>query len=248
VYSSDTAFTPVDVGASASSTFSVSGGAVKKAAEQVRRQILVMAGHILNVLPELLRLNVGVISTPQGATLTIAQIASHALYVEGRQLMSSASWKGQETPPAFGAYGVELEVDTETGSTRILKVVAAIDAGRVTNPLIAEGQILGSIAQGLGAALSEELLYDRQGRLLTTNLDSYHIYNSLDMPEAQVYFIESDEPRGLLGAKAVAELPLGGIAPALANALSDAVGVRIRQLPLTPERVLRALHAQAAKR
>ena len=102
--------------------------------------------------------------------------------------------------------------------------------------------------KGLGGAVSEELLYDPQGKPLTTNLSEYRIYTASDMPVMQTYLIETAASLSPFGMKAVAEIPLQGMGAALANAVADAIGVRIRQVPLTPERVLRAIHAQGAKK
>ncbi|HLI87480.1 MAG TPA: molybdopterin cofactor-binding domain-containing protein [Ktedonobacteraceae bacterium] len=250
VHASGTDSSPFEIGEQASATLYVSGGAVKKAAEQMRRQVLAVAGRMLNALPEALKINSGVITAPTGQKVSVAQVAAHALYVENRHIMTAASWRAQPAPIAFGAHGVEVEVDSETGRVRIVKAVVAVDAGRVINPLIEEAQIQGSAAQGLGAGLCEEMVYDQKGALLTTDLSTYHIYNALDMPDLQTYLVETSDPSDLFGAKAVAELPLSGMAPALANAVADALGVRIRQIPLTPERVLRMIHAhaQAAKK
>ena len=162
--------------------------------------------------------------------------------------MTTASWKQAQIPTAFAAQGVEVEVDTETGGIRVIKAITAVDAGRTINPMIAEGQIQGSVAQGLGIGLSEEMIHDQKGQLLTTNFSDYHVYSAPDMPELETYFVETNDSAGPFGAKEVAEIPLNGIAPALANAVADALGIRIRQLPLTPERILRAIHAQTAAR
>jgi putative selenate reductase molybdopterin-binding subunit len=237
----DAEATPADV-------FYASGEAVMKAAEQVRRQILAMAGRMLNVLPESLKLDSGLITAPDGQRVTIRQVATHSLCVESRYIMASVSAKVQNMPTSFAVQGVEVEVDSETGVVRVLKAVSAVDAGRALNPLLMERQIQGGVMQGLSSSLCEELLYDQKGALLTTNFQDYHIYNTLDLPELQTYLVETTNPVGLFGAKSVAEISLYGVAPALANAIADALGVRLHQLPLTPERVLRAIHAHAAKR
>jgi putative selenate reductase molybdopterin-binding subunit len=130
----------------------------------------------------------------------------------------------------------------------VLKAVTAVDAGKVINPMLSEGQVEGSATQGLGSAVSEELLYDPQGKPLTTNLSEYRIYTASDMPVMQTYLIETAASSSPFGMKAVAEISLQGMGAALANAVADAIGVRIRQVPLTPERVLRAIHAQGAKK
>jgi putative selenate reductase molybdopterin-binding subunit len=128
---------------------------------------------------------------------------------------------------------------------RVLKVVSAIDAGRMINPVLVEGQIEGGVTQALGYSISEEMLYDQRGELLTTDLSAYRIFNAPDMPALETHIVETNDPSGLFGAKASAEISVDSVAPAVANAVADALGSRLRQIPLTPERVLRALRAQA---
>ena len=224
-------------------------GAAREAAEQVREQILEVAGQMFNINPAQLTLQDRVISTPHGKSVTISQVAMHALYVEKQhQIMATASWVSQQASPAFAAQGVEVEVDTETGVVRVIKVVSAIEAGRVHNPLLAEGQIEGGVAQALGYGISEELVYDQRGDLLTANLSDYRILSAPDMPGIETTLVETEDPAGPYGAKDSSEIAVDALAPALANAVADALGVRLRQIPLTPERVLRALRAQAQTR
>ncbi len=226
------------------------GAAVRRAVELARRQVLIIAGRMLNVMPETLSIQEGTItpSLLNGEPLTIAQVAAHLLTSEGRQVIVNASWKETNAPTTFAVQGAEVEVNTETGAIRVVKLIAAVDAGRVINPLLAETQIQGSMAQGLGMSTSEEMLYDAQGQPLPRTLRDYHLYNATEMPEMQIYFVQSGETTiGPFGAKAVAEAVRSGVAPAIANAVADALGIRIRQLPLTPERVLRAIHMRNAK-
>lgn len=250
MYSSDTDFTPFDTGAYASSTTYISGGAVKKAAEQARQQILDVAGRMLKAHPETLTIKDRVITAPSGRTVTVSQVALHSLHVEDQQqIMATASWMSYDSPPPFAAQGVEVEVDTETGAVRVLRAISAVDAGRVINPITAEGQIEGGVTQALGYGVCEEMIYDSQGTLLTTNLSDYRIFSAPDMPSMETYIVETSDPFGPFGAKAIAEIPIDGMAPAVANAVADAIGVRIPQIPLTPERVLRAIYAaQGSKR
>ncbi len=173
MHTSDTSTLPVETGASGSATFYISGGAVQKAAEQVRRQLLSVAGRMLGVLPEALKISAGVITAPNRQSVTITQVAEYALYVENRHIMTTASWKSQHVPLSFTAQGVEIEVDTETGEVHVLKTITAIDAGRVMNPQLIEGQVQGSTTRGLSAAVCEELFYDHKGSPLTTNLSEY---------------------------------------------------------------------------
>lgn len=245
MHSSDTDFTPFDTGAYASSTTYISGGATKKAAEQVRSQMLDVAGRMLRTNPETLTIQDRVITAPSGSTVTVSQVALHSLHVENQQqIMSTASWMSYNSPPPFAAQGAEVEVDTETGVVRVLKAISAVDAGRIINPIMAEGQIEGGATQALGYGVCEEMVYDQNGAMLTTNLSDYRIYSAPDMPQMETYIVETSDPFGPFGAKAIAEIPIDGMAPAVANAVADAIGIRIRQIPLTPERVLRAIHAQ----
>src|SRR5436309_3234689 len=249
MHSSDTDFTPFDTGAYASSTTYISGGATKKAAEQVRSQIFEVASHMLNVNPEKLTIKDRSIMSPNGQTVTVSQVALHSLHVENQQqIMSTASWMSYESPPPFAAQGVEVEVDIETGVVRVLNAISAVDAGRVINPFTAEGQIEGGATQALGYGVCEEMVYDERGALLTTNFSDYRIYSAPDMPKMETYIVETSDPFGPFGAKAIAEIPIDGMAPAVANAVADALGIRIPQIPLTPERVLRAIHANEAKK
>ena len=242
MHSSDTDFAPFDTGAYASSTTYISGGATKKAAEQVRVQILEVAGRMLNAQPETLTIANRIITAPTGQTVTVSQVALHSLHVENQQqIMSTASFMSYNSPPPFAAQGAEVEVDTETGAVRVLKAISAVDAGRVVNPLMAEGQIEGGATQALGYGVCEEMVYDQNGALLTTNLSDYRIYNAVDMPQMESYLVETHDPFGPFGVKAIAEIPIDGMAPAVANAVADALGIRINEIPLTPERVLRAI-------
>ncbi len=247
LHTSGTENTPFASTANVASTLYNAGAALRRAAELARRQMLIIAGRLLNVMPETLTIQGGTLtpSLLNGQPLTIALVASHLLASEGRQIIVNASWKETTAPTAFAVQGAEVEVDTETGAVRVVKLIAAVDGGRIINPALAEGQIQGSMTQGLGMCTSEEMLYDAQGQPLTRTLRDYHIYNALEMPELLTYLIQSGAiTSGAFGAKSVVEVARSGVAPAIANAVADALGFRIRQLPLTPERVLRAIHAK----
>jgi putative selenate reductase molybdopterin-binding subunit len=236
----DTDVTPF----ASSATLASSGGAARLVAEQVRGQVLAVASQLLKVRLEQLSIHEGVISAPDGQSASISQIALHALYAENQHpIMAMASWTSQPAL-SFAAQGAEVEVDTETGVVRVLRAIAAIDAGHVINPLLTEGRIEGAVTQALGYSISEELVYDQRGDLLTANLSDYRLFSAPDMPMLETSIIATDDPSGPYGAKNSAELPAAGLAPAVANAVADALGVRLRQLPLTPERVLRATRAQ----
>lgn len=249
IYSSDTDFTPFDTGAYASSTTYISGGAVKKAAEQVRRQICEVAAHMLEAHAENLALRDRRVWAPDGRSVTLAEVALFALHQhEQHQIMAVASHMSYDSPPPFAGQFVEVEVDIETGVVEVKKMVMAVDCGRVINPVTATGQIEGGMTQALGYGLCEEMAYDKDGHLLTTRFGDYKIFQAHEMPEMEVILVETYEPTGPYGAKAVAEIPKDGVAPALANAIYDATGVRIRQIPFTPERVWRALRENGGSR
>ena len=146
----------------------------------------------------------------------------------------------------FATQAVEVEVDTDTGEVRVLKIAAAHDVGRAINPMAVEGQIQGGISMGLGYGLYEELVV-QNGKVLNPNFADYSLPTVLDMPEIEPIIIETDEPTGPFGAKGMAEPACIPTAPAIANAVYDAVGVRIKDLPITPEKVLRALKEKEAK-
>lgn len=138
----------------------------------------------------------------------------------------------------FGAQGVEIEVDSHTGDIEILKFVSAIDVGKVMNKMLLKGQVVGGIIQGLGTALSEVMLYNEDGKLLTKNLVDYKILTMKDLPQdIELHFIETPQLDGPLGARGVAEHPMISITSAIGNAIADATGAEILEVPMNPERV-----------
>ncbi len=243
VYSSDTDHTPFDTGAYASSTTYISGGAVLKAAEKVKAQILEhTAEHLLECSPDELDLENCEVVHRDGRSVTLEKVALHSLHqFDQKQIMASASHMSLESPPPFAAQFVEATVDTETGQVTVERLLMAVDCGVTINPITASGQVEGGMVQALGYAHCEEMAYDEDGQPLATDLKEYHIYRADEMPELEVIFVETYEPSGPYGAKAVAEIPKDAVAPALASAIFDATGVRISNLPFTPERVWRAL-------
>ncbi len=242
VYAADTDITPFDTGAYASSTTFISGGAVKKAAAGVAKQIKEVAGRMMEADPAVLRLAEGRVWTPQGESVSLAEVALHSLHIEDqRQIMDVASHMSYKSPPPFSAQLAAVEVDIETGQTRVLKIVEAVDCGFAINPQAALAQIDGGAVQSLGYGISEEMIFDDNGRMLNPRLGDYHIFAAHEMPEMENFLVETVDPTGPFGAKAVAEIPTDGIHPALANAIADACGVRIRDLPITPEKVWQAL-------
>ncbi len=257
VASSDTDFTPFDTGAYASSTTYISGGAVLKAAEQVADQIMSHAAkHFFGgIEQERLWLADRYVCGPHGQRVALEKVALHATHqADQHQIMATASHMSYLSPPPFAAQFAEVEVDTETGQIEVKKLVMAVDCGMAINPQTAAGQVEGGMLQALGFAHSEEMAYvlpgqgvasDAVGQLVTTDFTAYHIYSADETPELGVILVQTYEPSGPYGAKAVAEIPKDGVAPALSSAIFDATGKRLRELPLTPERVWRALSEKA---
>jgi putative selenate reductase molybdopterin-binding subunit len=246
IYSSDTDFTPFDVGAYASSTTIISGGAVKKAAEKTRDQVCCFAAKLLEASPEDLTCRDDRVFAPSGKSVSMSEVALFTLYKEKTQLMEGASHFNTDSPPPFCATFAEVEVDTETGQVTVPHLVTAVDLGVAINPMQAEGQAEGAVAQGLGYALAEELVLDAAGRVVNANFCDYKIFTAKDMPRLTTILVETEEPLGPYGAKSIAEVPINGVAPAVANAVFDATGIRLRKLPIRPDAVLKALREQRA--
>lgn len=249
VYSSDTDMTPFDVGAYASSTTYVSGMAVLKAATAARERIVLRAARLLHIeCPEAIELRDRRAWSPDGRSVPLGDLALNALHSEDQeQIIGTASHVSPESPPPFAAQFAEVEVDIETGQIAVTRLVTAVDCGVAINPVTASGQVEGAMAQALGYATCEELVLDATGRLVDGSFGPYWIYRSDDMPPTEVFLVQTMEASGPFGAKSVAEIPMDGVAPAVRNAVLDATGVAIHSIPLTPERVWRALHPMDSK-
>jgi putative selenate reductase molybdopterin-binding subunit len=161
--------------------------------------------------------------------------------MEQHQIIASASHTSDVSPPPTAAQFAEILLDIESGQIKVERLLMVVDCGRVINPLTAAGQVEGGMAQALGFTLMEEMRYDQSGNLLNPNLRDYRIPRAVEMPAMDVIFVQTDEPSGPFGAKSVAEICIDGVAPAIASAIHDAVGIWLRELPYTPERVRLAL-------
>jgi putative selenate reductase molybdopterin-binding subunit len=243
VCSGDTDFTPFDVGAYASSTTIISGGAVKKASEKVRNELLRIASKMLDVPVDNLtcRDNQVVTKCECQKSVSMEDLAHYAMYKEKVQVMENASHWNTDSPPPFCAQFAEVEVDTETGQIRVIHLVTAVDLGVAINPMQAEGQSEGAVAQSLGYALTEEMVLDASGHVINPSFLDYKMQGAKDMPKLTTILVETEEPLGPYGAKSISEIPINAPAPAVANAVFHAIGVRFRKLPIRPEDVLRAL-------
>ncbi|MGB7947067.1 MAG: xanthine dehydrogenase family protein molybdopterin-binding subunit [Candidatus Binatia bacterium] len=244
----DTATTPFAHSTSGSTTTFTSGLAALQATEDLKRQILATAARLLEVEPDKLQMQNGMVSivaTPE-IKIPVAHIVrrhkDQTLYGEARLHAGSRT----HIINSFAAHFAEVEVDPETGAVGVLRYVAVHDSGRIIHPEAARGQIIGGVVQGLGYALMEEIPLDPEsGAPLTLNLDSYKIPNLMDIPPIEAVLIEQPDPLGPYGAKALGEPPLVPVAAVIANAVYDATGVRIRELPITAERVRNGLHGRS---
>ena len=147
----------------------------------------------------------------------------------------------------YGAHFALVEVDTETGQVRVLEYVAAHDLGKALNPAICEAQIQGGVTQGISASLIEGFIMDDKGQVLNLNTTDYKIYTSADNPRITPLIIETLDPLGAYGAKGFAEAPMVAVAGCISNALYSATGIRFKEIPITPEKVLEALWRQAGR-
>jgi len=254
ITSADTELTPIDLGSLGSRCTNSAGNAVKVAALDAQKQLLKVAAERLGVGEEALEAREGRIYIKENPEkgLTLPQVVKASLK-KGEPVMG----KGYYNPPSepmdpitgkgnisssysFGAQVAEVEVDTETGQVKVLNLTAAHDCGFALNPIAVEGQIEGQVGFGVGKALSEELLI-KGGRILNPTFLDYRVPRTLDAPRIKTMLVETIDPNGPFGAKECGEGPLCATAPAIANAIYNAIGVRIKGFPITPEKVLEAL-------
>jgi carbon-monoxide dehydrogenase large subunit len=258
ILASDTAFTPPDRSTSSSrSTFNM-GNAILLAAADTKQRILEKASEVLDAGPHDLEVHdssVFVRGAP-ARSCTFAEVAStrpgtaygpivgRGSYVPGGTAAMDLE-TGQSTRMAafwlYSSQGVEVEVDTETGKVNVLRVVSVHDTGRTLHPSACEAQTEGGVAIATSAALMEHVMLDEHGKVLNPSFGDYKMATSCDVPPITPIMVEIPHPEGPLGAKGMGEGPTTGIAAAIANAVFDAVGVRITELPITPEKVLRGL-------
>jgi probable selenate reductase molybdenum-binding subunit len=245
VTSSDTDTTPFDVGAYASSTTYVSGMAVQRAADEVRSQILEVATEMLGADRSSLKMEDERVIGPGDESVRLDQVALRALYAQDqRQIAATSSFTPELSPPPFLAAFCEVAVDEDTGQVVVVRFVSAVDCGTPVNPKLAEGQVEGAIANGIGYALFEEMIFDDRGRLRTPDYARYKIPGPQDLPRLETILVESYEPTGPMGAKSVSEIGINAPIPAIANAIHDATGLWLTKTPFTAERVWRALQSR----
>ena len=247
VVTGDTKTAPfAGISAGSKTTFTV-GRAVKMAAEKAREQILAIAANRLEAAPEELELADSVVRVKgnEERSLTFARIAAMSTAFAARYapVVGTGLIAAHRQAPGFTAQAAAVEVDPETGEVTLLRFAIAQDVGFAINPLSVAGQMQGGASQGIGLAMSEEMLYDAKGHLLNPNLLDYRLPTTQDLPPIEAIIVEVPSEDGPYGARIVGEPSIVAGMAAIANAVADAVGARVYEVPVTPERVLRALES-----
>jgi carbon-monoxide dehydrogenase large subunit len=251
----DTLVSPFDFGTTSSRITFHNGNAVRQAGEKARRRILEIAGEILKTDPARLSLvNGKIIEEGVGEREGIKEILSRK-FPRGGMISEVGYYNAADSPllkaePGpqglssifwmFATHAAEVEVDIETGIVKVLKIAAAHDVGRAINPMLCEQQIEGSVVMGLSNTLLEEFKMEK-GRVLNDTLADYKLATMMDLPEIVPIIVEAGHPEGPFGAKGIGEPAVAPAAPAIANAVFNAIGVRIKELPITPEKIRAAL-------
>jgi xanthine dehydrogenase molybdenum-binding subunit len=240
----DTDVVPWDIGAFASHTTFMGGRAAQMAATEVKQELLNLAANHLEAASEDLEIRQGIISvrgTPDRA-VSVQEVVGPQKGLPAHHLVGTGTYYPTKSY-SFAAHFVEVQVDTETGQIEVLQVIPVHEIGKVIHPVGAAGQIEGGIQQGIGHTLTEDYVVDpNNGRSFNAGFVDYKMPLSMDMPPIKTVILESaPDPGGPYGAKGVGEDPIIAIGPAIANAVYDAIGIRFRHYPITPEQVLQAL-------
>ncbi|MBS3815457.1 MAG: molybdopterin-dependent oxidoreductase [Hadesarchaea archaeon] len=244
----DTDNTPHSMGVYASSGTYMEGNAVRKAGEELREKIIERAAEMMDKEKQDLGAGNGEVYVKENPNekISIEEIAMDTIYGETSktQLIGFGDAECFASPPPFTTHFVEVEIDEETYDLNITKYLNLTDVGTAINPREVEGQIEGSIVQGLGFSIFEEMKFSEDGKLLNPTLGTYTIPTSLDAPEIETKLVKTHEPTGPFGAKSVGEVCIVPPAPVVANAIYDAIGVRITDLPITKEKIKNAIESK----
>ncbi|MCD6120663.1 MAG: xanthine dehydrogenase family protein molybdopterin-binding subunit [Spirochaetales bacterium] len=262
----DTEFTPYEWQTVASSTTWKAGSAARRAALSVLDRFKEIASHVFNLSKDVLTVHDEKVWYKDRG-IAFADLAEGYVYPDGHAIGGPVIGTGSIVPHGltypdkktgrgelaaewtFGCQAAEVEVDKKTGRIRVKKFVTALDVGKVINPMLARGQVEGAVVQGIGAALNETLVYGKDGRVRNSNLTDYKIPTPEDTPDALItVFLETPQPDGPFGARPLAEHGIVSVAPAIANAVRDAIGIDFYDLPLNQDRVLKAIYERGEER
>ena len=243
----DTDTAPFDTGAYASRQTYVTGKAIQKTGRIFRARVLEYAAEVLQLDQAALDIRGRdvVEKTSGAALLSLEALAMEAFYSleHSVHITAEATSHCKENTFAFGCCFAEVEVDIPLGKVKIRNMVNVHDSGKLINPALAEAQVHGGMSMGIGYALSEEMKFDDRGRLLNGNLLDYKLPTAMDHPELHALFVETDDPSGPFGNKALGEPPSIPVAPAIRNAILQATGVALNRLPMNPQRLVEAFTA-----
>ena len=246
VSGADSDTSPYDSGSYASSTTYVTGKAVEQACEKLKAQLCTLAAEALGCQPEELEFTGKAVRRLDGtAEISLADLATRSMCSNTTAVQATATHSSPVSPPPFMVDMVEIELDKETGAVTVLDYKAVVDCGTPINPNLARVQTEGGIVQGIGMALFEDVHYTPEGKILEDSLMQYKIPTRLDMGHLQVEFESSYEPTGPFGAKSIGEIVINTPSPAIAHAVARASGVWVRELPITPEKVLMGMLEKA---
>ena len=246
VFSVDTDISPYDSGSYASSTTYATGNAVIQACGELRKRIHAFGAQMLGVSAEESDFDGEKVRTEDGKEVTLQQIAGKATCGVCSELQVVKEYSSPISPPPFMAGAAEVEIDKETGQIDVIDYVGVIDCGTPINPNLARVQAEGGIGQGIGMVLYEDVQYTDKGKIRNNSFMQYKIPNRMDIPKVRIEFESSYEKTGPFGAKSIGELVIDTPCPAIANAVYNATGVRVRELPITPEKVAMGILAQEA--
>ena len=242
VFGVDTDISPYDSGSYASATTYVTGMAVADACEQLREKIKELGASMLDTEPDQVEFDGKRVYKLNGeGEVSLEAVAVKGTSGNNTSLQAGATRSSQISPPPFMAGIVELEIDKETGALEILDYAAVVDCGTPVNPNLARVQTEGGLAQGIGMALYEDIQYNDRGQMRNNSFMQYKIPARTDLKNIRVEFIPSYEKSHPFGAKSIGEMVINTPCPAIANAVYNAVGVRIREMPITPEKIAMAL-------
>ena len=246
VFSVDTDISPYDSGSYASSTTYATGNAVIQACGELRKRIHAFGAQMLGVSEEESDFDGEKVRTEDGKEVTLQQIAGKATCGVCSELQVVKEYSSPISPPPFMAGAAEVEIDKETGQIDVIDYVGVIDCGTPINPNLARVQAEGGIGQGIGMVLYEDIQYTDKGKIRNNSFMQYKIPNRMDIPKVRIEFESSYEKTGPFGAKSIGELVIDTPCPAIANAVYNATGVRVRELPITPEKVAMGILEQEA--
>ena len=246
VFSVDTDISPYDSGSYASSTTYATGNAVMQACAELRKRIHSFGAQMLEVSVEESDFDGTAVRTEDGKEVTLRQIALKATAGICSELQVVKEYSSPISPPPFMVGAAEVEIDKETGQIDVIDYVGVIDCGTPINPNLARVQAEGGIGQGIGMVLYEDVQYTEKGKIRNNSFMQYKIPNRMDIPSVRIEFESSYEKTGPFGAKSIGELVIDTPCPAIANAVYNATGVRVRELPITPEKVAMGILAKEA--